>query len=474
MATAIPENRAPFSLAEVATLTGATLSPVGVAPELLLAGVGTDTRAELAGKLFVALRGERYDAHDHVTEAVAKGAAALLVERPVVANVPVLLVPSTLAGLGALARAARRRFSGPLVGVAGAVGKTTTRALSEALLQQALPGQVHATPGNLNNLVGVPMVLLGLRSEHRVAVVEIGTNQPGEVSSLTAMAEPTIALLTLIALEHTEGLRDLDGVEQEEAAIFSGAPRVAIGNGDDLRVRRQLLRAEAQERKLFGFGADCDYRIEALSPAPGGTLLRYRTPFGQFEVSLPWLPRPVALALMAAIAAAESALSHALPPEAVAAAVTQASWRQPGRLALHPLKDGSLLLDDSYNSNPASLRAALETSVELAKDRGTRFHLVLGEMRELGALSLEEHREIGRAVKDLGAASLCAIGGDARWFCAEEASGTQVFFPDVEQAVPYVLSRVLPGDVVLVKGSRGVRTDRVAQALLHQRGALAT
>jgi UDP-N-acetylmuramoyl-tripeptide--D-alanyl-D-alanine ligase len=476
MATPIPENRADFSLYEIGRATGVEV-PARVDPQLRVHGVGTDSRQALHDKLFVALCGERFDGHDHVARAVAAGALAALVERRTGAAVPEFVVPSTLAALGALARYHRERTPMRMVAVAGAAGKTTTRAVTEALLRAELGDGVLATPGNLNNRVGVPMVLLSAERGQSAAVIEIGTNQLGEVPALTHLARPEVALLTLIALEHSEGLGDLDGVEREEAGIFSHRPEVAIGNADDVRVRRVLEAAHATRKLSYGFASDADYAITALASHGTHSELELRTPRGSFNVSLPWLARPLATAIAGGLAAAESVLERPLLPSLVKETLLRSPWRQPGRFRVKALADGTLLVDDSYNSNPASLRAALSSTRELAAGRGSAFHLVLGEMRELGTLSEPEHRSIGRELGSLGAASVTAIAGDARYFLAPDAFASadaerapDGFFDDCRSAEGRVLLNVRAGDVVLVKGSRGVRCDEIVRVLEATRG----
>jgi UDP-N-acetylmuramyl pentapeptide synthase len=317
------------------------------------------------------------------------------------------------------------------------------------------------------------MVLLSADPSQRAAVLEIGTNQVGEVRALTRMARPDVALLTLIALEHSEGLGDLDGVEREESAIFSERPQVAIGNADDARVRKVLGTADVGRRVLYGFASDADYAVTGLSWRATESVLDVRTPHDRFSVTLPWLPRTAASAIVAGLAAAESALGRPLSASRVREALRDPAWRQPGRFRVQALADGTLLVDDSYNSNPASLRAALESTRELAAGRGSVFHLVLGEMRELGPLSESEHRSVGRELRELGAASITAIAGHARFFLAPsgpESVRPEGFFDDCGSGSLAVLDRVGPASVVLVKGSRGVRCDEIVRALEGARG----
>jgi UDP-N-acetylmuramoyl-tripeptide--D-alanyl-D-alanine ligase len=468
VASTLPENQARFTLGELAQATGGTL--VTGAANGAVVGVQTDTRSNLWGKLFVALPGERFDGHSFVPDAVVAGAAAVLVERDVGAvGVPTLRVKSSLEALGALAHAHRRRFAGQVVAVAGSAGKTTTRSAVGALVELCAPDAVHQTQGNLNNLVGVPLVLLGLRPEHRYAVVELGTNAPGEVSKLTAMAAPDVGLLTLIGIEHSEGLGDLDGIEREEGALFAGlgAGGAAVGNVDDPRVARQLERAPVERRVRYGFGSGADVHSLSRAAAGVGRQRMLVTVHGRsLALELALLGEAGAYAALAALAAAD-ALELTLPDAArISRALSQAG--EPGRLEVHELSDGTVVLDDAYNANPASALASLRTAAEVARDRSARLVLVLGEMRELGAVSAREHTRLGEAIGESGAAELIAVAGDARLYVepAERAGVPSIFANDAELALRLARARVKPGDVVLVKASRGVRAERVVQGLI--------
>jgi UDP-N-acetylmuramoyl-tripeptide--D-alanyl-D-alanine ligase len=469
MASALPENRARFTLGEVAQATGGALAP-GADAALVLDGVHTDSRAELAGKLFVALAGERFDGHAFARDAVAKGAAAVLAERELGAvGAPVVRVGSTLAALGALAAAHRRRLATQVVGVAGSAGKTTTRSAVGALLELAAPGAVHQTQGNLNNAIGVPLVLLGLEARHRFAVVELGTNAPGEVATLAALAAPDAGVLTLVGVEHSEGLGDLDAIEREEGALFAALRPggAAVGNVDDERVARQLELTPAERRVRYGFGAGADVRcVSRAAAGVGRQRVTIRSARGELGLELGLLGEAGAYAALAAVGVVE-AFGAALPDAALVSRALSAAG-EPGRLEAHELADGTVVLDDAYNANPASAVASLKTAGEVAQDRGARLVLVLGEMRELGSLSAREHARLGDVVATSGAAELIAVGGDARLYVdpAKRAGIASDFAPDAEAALAAARARVRPGDVVLVKASRGVRAERVVQGLL--------
>jgi len=476
MASLIPQNRAQFSLSQVATLSDGTVR----GPDVQCVGVTTDTRADLRGQLFVALRGERFDGHEFAAQALAHGAAGVVVERELPGVTSAVVVSSTLSALGALAAAHRQRWAKRVVAVAGSAGKTTTRSAITALLNALHPGAVHFAAGNLNNLIGVPMVLLGLEPEHSIGVVEIGTNAPGEVRTLSTLAAPDLAVLTLIGLEHSEGLGDLDGIEREEGEIWSGLGRegLAVANADDLRVQR-TLQAVAPIRALsYGYAEGANYRLRTRTPsALGGSALEVerRTPFGEDAIRLdtPLLGEAGAYASLAALAVAEWLSQAALEPRLVSSALSAAG--EPGRLTPIELGDGTVVLDDSYNSNPASVKSSLLTAAEIAAARGARLVLVIGEMRELGALAAEQHSEVGTFIAQSGAALLLALVGDARRFLApaQRAGIDSLFAETSEQGLELLLSRLEPKDVVLVKASRGVRAERLVRGLCDAKGRAA-
>jgi UDP-N-acetylmuramoyl-tripeptide--D-alanyl-D-alanine ligase len=482
MATPIPSNTARFTLAEILSATGGTHARGDA--DLVVDGVTTDSRGDASGKLFVALSGEHFDGHKFVGDAVRAGARALLVRRgaPVDASVPVVEVDDTLVALGALARLHRKRWGGTLVAIAGSAGKTTTSSAIAATLEAVAPGAVHSVPGNLNNRIGVPMVLFGLRPEHGVAVVEIGTNLRGEVRELTAIALPNIGVLTLIDVEHAEGIGSLDDIENEEGDLLRGLPKngAAIANGDDERVVRQLVLANAKRKITYGTRGAVDYRIERREAVGlGGSRVAIDRPRGRsretIHLEVPLIGLPGALAIAAAVAVADRVAARSVPTDRLSAALASRSFAAPGRLRPVELADHTVLLDDTYNANPASVRAAIATAREIADDRAARLVLVIGEMRELGADSEEQHLAVGRDVGASGAAVLVAVAGFAERFVAVAASfGVDaVFASDAERAVHGVLSRVQPGDVVLVKASRGVHAERIVEALIAARGRAA-
>jgi UDP-N-acetylmuramoyl-tripeptide--D-alanyl-D-alanine ligase len=470
MASVIPANQASFSHAELIEATSGSCSPF----EGTTRGVGTDSRASLPGGLFVALPGEQFDGHDFVAAAVRQGARVVMLERdvPGLGSASVLRVPSTLRALGDLARYHRRRWGRRVVGVAGSVGKTTTRS-SIAAVAAAAGLRVHSPRGNLNNLVGVPLVLLGLTEQHDLGVVELGTNHTGEIARLSEISRPDLAVLTRIELEHSEGLGDLDAIEIEEGAILRalGPKAVAVINADDERCSRQAESCPAARRVRYGLLAGAErsgaqYRIvKHESTSPQRTRVRIERPAATpLEVESPLLGLPGAYALAAALAVTETLLERPLAEAELTSALSSPALGEPGRLSVLELTDGSLILDDTYNSSPASVRSSAAVARDLARQRASRLLLVLGEMRELGPLSEAAHRELGADLAEFGPDLLIAFGGDAVHLLSGNVPDGR-FAADALGALELLERERRPGDVILVKASRGLRAERVVQGL---------
>jgi UDP-N-acetylmuramoyl-tripeptide--D-alanyl-D-alanine ligase len=479
MATAIPQNQARFTVDEVARFSGGRVLRTGE-PSV---GVSTDSRAIAKGCAFVALTGDNFDGHAFTAQAAAQGAATLVVSRDDAAfgNAAVVMVDDTRAALGRLASAHRQRWtaapggsrSRALVGITGSAGKTTCKRVIAMLLEAAAPGAVHSSFGNLNNDVGVPMTLFGLEDRHLFAVVEMGTSGRGEIKRLADIARPDAALMTLVAAAHTAGIGTVDDVAAEKGALFAalGQNGIAVANADDQRVMAQVGGARAGRVITFGFAETADYRIllrESLGRR--GARLVLGGPFGNRELIMPLLGEAGAMAAVAGLAVAEGVLGRALGPAEVERAIVGLSAGHEGRLTLRPLADGTLVLDDSYNANPSSMRASIVAAIEVAHHEKRRVVLVLGEMRELGRLASAEHAAMGRFAAELGASYVRAVGGEAAR-AAEQARERGVaahFAPSSEQAIGPALAAVQPGDVVLVKGSRALATEKIVAAILER------
>jgi len=480
MATPIPTNRCTFMAREIAKAIGAS------APRdegLRTVGVSIDSRSITAGALFVALRAAR-DGHEFIDAAARAGAAAAVVMRGRAASaLPCFEVDDTLIALGELARAhlarMRRASRLPTIAVGGAAGKTTTKELTAAVMR-ALCGEILATPGNLNNLIGVPMTIFTLNETHRAAVLECGTNQPGEIARLARIVRPDAALVLNVDLEHTAGLGSLFGVADEEAALFATAGTAVVSTAEELL----LERVPAGTRSLtFGIEAGADVRLAnreltatgqqrvtlALGPAlvePGAD--------PRLRVTLALLGATSALNAAAAVAAGAAALARPLRGAelaAIARALAQVVAVE-GRLRLLE-RGGVVVIDDTYNSNPRSLRGALLTAREVADGRGARLVVAIGDMLELGELSGGAHAE---ALRDLRAARPAAgiLTGPELTAALGQAPSTERLSPfvttaDSVEAASLIGDLVRAGDVLLVKGSRGIAMERVIAALPEQR-----
>jgi len=471
MATPIPSNCASFSLEDVVRATGAKTT---WQPLEHCTGVVTDSRADVTGKLFVALSGDLFDGHRFVAEVLARGAWGVLVERGVDGVEPMrqLRVPSTLVALGDLAALHRLRWRGRVVTVGGSAGKTTTRSAISAMLGAISPGKVHSTVGNLNNLVGVPMTLFGLVPEHEVAVIEIGTNQRGEVARLAEICRADVAVLTCIGMEHAAGLGDLDGVEAEEMGLFGSmrSPAQLVGCFDDARVRQLLAQQVQAQIWSYGERPGATHRIVCREGVDlWRTRLRIlRKLHNGAAVELSLMTRlfglPGALASTAALAVAD-ALWPALDAGALGDALDR-EVGEGGRLKVIERPDRALVVDDCYNANPISMRSSIAVAKELAESRGARLCLVLGDMLELGEFSRREHEALVGELEGAGFVAAVGESMEALVAKARERSLTVAHFATSDVAAKAVLAAIGPTDVVLVKGSRGTRLERIVTALV--------
>ncbi|MBI4955799.1 MAG: UDP-N-acetylmuramoyl-tripeptide--D-alanyl-D-alanine ligase [Myxococcales bacterium] len=492
MATPIPVNHATFALPEILSATGAVITGGLGDAAPAVRGVSTDTRTLEAGQAFVALAGEHHDGHARLAEARDRGARVALVERavPALEGLVTLRVGSTLDALGALGRAHLERWRAAgterrVVCITGSAGKTTTKLATAALLGGVLavrapgaPGAdaVACSAGNLNNRVGVPMSLLTLGPAHRFAVLELGTSQPGEIPTLARMCTPDVAVLTLVATAHSAQLGGVAAIAREKAAIFAFAAPGATGvaNADDERAAQALAAAPLARRLGYGSAAQASYRLvdRRLELRAGALRARVelRRPDGSTLVlGTPLIGRAGALATAAALAVGETLLGPLAAAEAERGLESLGTLGRGGRLDLHVRADGLWLLDDSYNANPASCRSSLESAAEVAALAARPLVLVLGEMRELGAESDGAHSELGVLAAGSGARLLVAVAGAAAERMASAAASrglTTLRARDAREAGALALAAVGPRDVVLVKGSRGVRTELAVQALL--------
>jgi UDP-N-acetylmuramoyl-tripeptide--D-alanyl-D-alanine ligase len=437
-----------------------------------VSGVGIDSRTLGVGEAFFAIKGHHLDGHRFVGEAASRGAACLVVHGvpdPIPAGVPLVLVDDTTRALGRLAAAHRARFAGPVVAVTGSNGKTTTKEMIAAVL--ATRWRVLKPESSFNNQWGLPLTLLRLAPEHEALVVEIGTNQKGEIALLAGLAQPTVGVVTTVAAVHVEFLGSLDGVREEKAGLVRAlrADGCAVLNADDPRVAA-MARDTAARVITYGRAPGATVGL-AGDPAdePEGLRLALETGGRRAEARLAFAGAHNATN---ALAAAGAGLALGLDLEEIARGLAQARPVK-GRCVWRPA-GGVRILDDTYNANPASVKAALDTA---AAHRGAhRLVVVLGDMLELGALTEGAHREAGRQVAAAGAAEFVGMGPQARLAVeAARAAGLAeaAHTLTTEDTVAFLLKRLTPGDLVLVKGSRGMRMERVADALVARLGRAA-
>ena len=429
-----------------------------------VAGVSIDTRTLGVGEAFFAIVGHERDGHAFAHEAAARGAACLVVSSvpdDLHVSTPVVLVDDTTRALGRLAAYHRARFTLPVAAVTGSNGKTTTKEMMASVLGAL--GPVLKPESSFNNQWGLPLTLFKLSARHKAAALELGANQPGEIAALAAICRPTVGVVTVVASAHTEFFGSLDGVQAEKSALVRAIPAsgTVVLNADDPRVL--AMRAAAAGRTItFGTWPRADVRAVGEVSEVGGSV--------GFTLSVAGRQRPVHLSfagrhnVVNALAAAGAGHALGLGLDQLAAGLEAARpakgrcvWRRAGSLAI---------LDDTYNANPDSLRAALDT---FAVGAGTRRRVVvLGDMLELGESAEAAHREAGRAVAASGAAELIGVGRRAA-LAAEAARAAGLadshHATTFEDAMALLLKRLAPGDAVLVKGSRGMRMERVVDAL---------
>lgn len=446
---------------EIAQATSAQLR--GGPGDTTIADVSDDSRKVKPGSLFIALRGERFDAHDFLPQVARDGAAAILADQEDKARdlpIPVLLVPDTRKALGQLGHYVRQKLKCRVIAIGGSNGKTTTKHLAGSVLAAQFKGT--QSPKSFNNDIGVPLTLLGAgRADHYV-ILELGTNHPGELSPLSRMAEPQIAAITSIGPEHLEGFGDLDGVRREEASLVDGLKPdgLLIANGDDPKLL-ELVRPHARRLITFGFAPGNDLAVQSVRCSLGG--IHFRISGSSTEFNLPLPGRHNASNALVAIAIGRE---FGMTDSAIRDALATCS-RPEMRMQLQRAGDVTIL-NDAYNANAASMSAALQTLSE-AEVPGRRI-AVLGEMRELGDSSRKFHEEIGRAAAASGLACLVCVTGDARIIAdtaiAAGMPATSVcFVADSAAAAQLVPQLIQPGDTILLKGSRGVKLELVANAL---------
>jgi len=445
-----------MTLSAAATILGGDICGADVR----FSGVSTDSRSIRKGDLFVALRGERFDGHDFLSAVAAAGAAAALIDRDCAAALPlpVAAVADTTAALAALAAHWRRRFSIPLIAVAGSNGKTTVKEMIAACLRAGFgDAAVLATQGNLNNHIGLPLTLLGLREIHRAAVVEIGMNHPGETAKLAGIAAPTVALVNNAQREHQEFMHSVADVAEEHAALIRALPEdgVAVINGDDAHAGIWRKAAASRQVRDFGLGGGASVFAQRRAGS-SSSILEVTAPEGRAVFELPLAGEHNARNALAAIAAAAAA---GVPLAACAGALSRFVAVK-GRLQIKNGLHGTILIDDTYNANPDSVRAAIDV---LAGTPGRRL-LVLGDMGEVGTQGSAFHEEVGVHARQSGVDALYALGELAAASARAFGSGGH-HYTRIEDLLADVGGELGPRTVLLVKGSRFMKMERVVRSL---------
>jgi UDP-N-acetylmuramoyl-tripeptide--D-alanyl-D-alanine ligase len=443
-----------FDARQIAAATSGQLVAEGPAGPVL-----TDSRAFAAGGWFLALKGDRFDAHDFLGQIAGQSPAGCVVTRlPEGWPSGIVQVADTTKALQDLGRAARERLSGPVVGLTGSAGKTTTRALT-ALAVSGL-GPVHQTVGNLNNQLGVPMTLLATPDDAAVSVIEMGTSSPGEIGFLAEIARPHVRLVVNVGPAHLEELGGIPGVAREKGALFATARPgdVLCVNLDDPNVAA-MPRPAGTRAVTWGAASGADIRLLSaeLDPARLGTDAVFATPEGEIRVRLPAPGRHIA-----GNAAGALAVAHALGLDLRGAAAAMERYEPVGmRMRREDLPGGVLALNDAYNANPTSMEASLAVLAEL----GGRRAAVLGDMLELGSTEAEWHASVAKKAGELGL-DLVVLVGPRMSAAAPACAAREVWAePDPMAVVERLRAWLHPGDRVLFKGSRGARVERVLQAL---------
>jgi len=463
---------AELTLSEMAQVYGGTL----MYPDCRFQSVSTDSRHIDEGQLFVALRGERFDAHEFLPN-VATRAGGMVVERPVKdINVPQWVVPNTTEALGQIALSNRKAFMGPVIAITGSSGKTTVKEMVSTILGESAP--VLATKGNLNNHIGVPLTLLALSSQHRYAVVEMGASALGEISYLCELACPDVVLVNNVLPAHVEGFGSVENIARAKGEIYQGvsAEGTAVVNLDESYVNQWLASTRARVLTFSMTNSEADFTVRDLVVDERGCCTFVLvTPVGEASVKLPLAGQHnVANALAAA------ACSHAAGAElGLISSGLNKLQQVSGRLNIERLDNGSTVIDDTYNANPGSVKAAIDALVNI---RGHHV-LILGDMGELGDDEASMHGEVGRYAAEKGVDTLLAVGP----LCANTArefGANGKHFDSKEQLVEYLLDneksgeagaeisseleQLLKGDaVVLVKGSRFMGMEQVVKVLVQ-------
>jgi len=441
-----------FTTSSVAVITAGRLLGADVA----FASVSTDSRTIEKDALFVALSGPNFDGHEYVQAATERGAVAALVSRELNAALPQVLVTDVLQGLSEFSKAWRAQFSFPVIGVTGSNGKTTTKELIGSIMRQL--GNVLVTRGNLNNHIGVPLTLLQLNASHHAAVIELGANHCGEIAALATLSAPNIGIVTNAGAAHLEGFGGMDGVATGKGELYLALPEygVAIINADDQYAEQWRTHCNAKNLLSFGIDAAADFNAKNIAIHRDHSQFELHTPHGSIPVHLQLAGKHN---VRNAVGAAAAAYAAGASLEEIQSGLNSAR-AVGGRLQLKAAIHGASMIDDSYNANPSSMRAGIDAMQSLPG----KHWLVMGEMLELGADTARLHADCGAYAKRAGVEKLFAIGALTQHAVNTFGDGAQ-WFASLEALITALSNSVDSSSVVLIKGSRGSRLERVATAL---------
>jgi UDP-N-acetylmuramoyl-tripeptide--D-alanyl-D-alanine ligase len=458
----------PYSGNEIIEATGGVLIR-GSADQVFVA-VSTDTREPQAGKLFIPLQGPRFDGHSFLAGALKNGATGLIIRegeegrlKELIKDVTVIRVPDTLSALGAVARFWRKKFHIPVMAITGSAGKTTTKEMT-ALIMGYIKNTLK-TEGNFNNLVGLPLTILRLSAKHELAILEMGTNVPGEIGRLCRIAAPDIGLITNIGSAHLEGLKSLDVIREEKGALFRSLPDqgTAVINVDDEAIRALAGRFSGN-RVTYGRERDADVSAEEVAIRERGMSFILRIGSSRGKVDLAAVGNHN---VMNALAAAATAWTMGADQEIIRRGLGEFK-PIPARMETISLKNGAFLIDDTYNANPVSVREALMSLRSLQGKHQSA--VILGDMLELGERAEELHAEIGGIIAAAGIDALF-LKGSFSWATAAGAlkngmAVSRIFITDAPEEIMGKLSSFLQeGDWVLVKGSRAMKMEEVVESI---------
>jgi UDP-N-acetylmuramoyl-tripeptide--D-alanyl-D-alanine ligase len=455
----------PISLEQAATIMGAKATgPLTGSVDRIT----TDTRQDVAGSLYFALQGDNSDGHRFVKDALAGGAVGAVVDHLVEGVDGLqLVVPNTVVALGHLARAYRDKFTIPVIGITGSVGKTSTKEMIAAALRSRL--NVLASEKNYNNELGVPQTLLGLNSSHQAAVIEMGMRALREIERLTEITHPTIGVITNVGMSHIERLGSRFNIARAKREIIEGLPQqgIAVLPADDDYADFLLEFARSHYRVItFGVHKPADFRATDITFSPEGAP-SFKINDQPFRLSAPGAHHVINATVACAVASTQG-----IPLDAVAKALEH--FQSPAmRMETINAANGITVLNDAYNAAPDSMRSALETLAMLGTS-GRRKVAILGEMRELGEFSLEAHRYVGERVAEAKVGLLVTVGPAAEEIAraaSEELSSLQaVSYSDTDSAASEAGALLEPGDIVLVKGSRAMEMEKVVRAITPKAG----